>query len=25
MYEPPTPEINGKKIIVDKKDTRGAI
>ena len=25
MYEPPTWEINGKKIIIDKKDTRGAI
>jgi hypothetical protein len=25
MYEPPTPEINGKKIIIDRKDTRGAI
>ena len=22
---PPTPEINGKKITIDKKDTRGAI
>ena len=25
MYEPPTPQINGEKIIIDKKDTRGAI